>query len=113
MGDSKIPNPDQMIGEGFPKFDAGAFGRILHHVDTNRPPEGQETTIPNHPIFLLGFHKETIGSQVNIGAEGNNPVREGDNSTVLYFLIQCFHNLCYVPHNGGVVTIMVKGLKFS
>ena len=46
-----------------------------------------------------------------VGTKWNHPDREWDHSTVLDFFVQLLRNLCNVFDNGGVVTILLKGIK--
>ena len=83
----------------------------MYHVDANRPPEGEETTILDHSVFYTDLDAKNIMSQMYVGTEWNPPGREWDHSTVLDFFVQCLHNLCNVFDDGGVVTILLKGIK--
>jgi len=111
MSDPKIPNPDQMFIEGLTKMYVRASGGVLHHIDTSGPPKGQKTAIPNHPIFFTCLDKQALGCQVDVGAKGYDPVRKGDDITMLYFFIYGLHHFGNILDNSGVVAILCKGSK--
>ena len=66
------------------------------------------TPIPDHSVFLAWLDEQTLGCEVDVGAQGYNPSREWDNIVVPGLIVDGLQHFGYVLGDGSVVSILGK-----